>query len=208
MKTIEDESTEKELACNFGKIILASQSPRRKELLQSLTKSFEVIPSEVNEKINLALPAEENALAIAREKACYVASRHKGKIIIGADTIVFLDGKIIGKPKDENDAYNILRILSGRQHQVITGVAVVDSSGNVLEEVEVSTVRIKHLTEEEIISYVSTSEPLDKAGAYAIQGKGAFMIDSYEGSYSNIVGLPLGILKKCLLKAAGLVDAD
>lgn len=193
-------------AFSSGEIILASQSPRRKELLRSLIKDFEVVPSEVNEKVDTQLTPEANAVSLARAKANWVASRYKEKIVIGADTIVVLDGKIIGKPKDEADACRLLKMICGLQHQVITGLAVVVPKKDIFEATVISTVNIKRLTEEEIIGYVRTGEPLDKAGAYAIQGRGAFMVESYEGSFSNIVGLPLEKLKNLLLQAADITN--
>lgn len=190
------------MSSNKKIIILASQSPRRAELLAGLTKNFEVVPSPMDEIIHPERTPEENALAVARDKALWVAQRHPGCIVIGADTIVVLDGNIIGKPKDEADASRILKSLSGRQHRVITGVVVIDPRQNLFQEAAISTVNIKPLTDEEIASYIRTGEPMDKAGAYAIQGKGAFMVRSYEGSYSNIVGLPLETVK-ILLRQAG-----
>ncbi|MFQ5673516.1 MAG: Maf family protein [Nitrospinales bacterium] len=185
------------------KIILASQSPRRSELLRGLVEEFEVIPSEVDEKIDPERPPETNALAMARDKALWVAQRHPGCMVIGADTIVVLDGKIIGKPKDENDARCILKSLCGRRHQVITGVAVANPAGKLFQEAALSCVDFKTATDEEIAAYVRTGEPLDKAGAYAIQGKGAFLVRAHEGSYSNIVGLPVETLQTLLRRAIG-----
>ena len=203
MEALKNEPTGKRLVFGFKKIILASQSPRRKELLQNLTKDFEVVPSKIDEEIDSRLTPETNALTLAGSKALWVANQYKGRVVIGADTIVVLDGKILGKPKDRDHAQDILRSLGGRQHQVITGVTVVDPKEKLFGAVVISTVNIKPLTEEEISAYVQTDEPLDKAGGYAIQGKGAFMVKSYEGSYSNIVGLPLETLKTLLLQAVG-----
>lgn len=185
-----------------AKIILASRSPRRSELLGNLVENFEVVPSPADEVIRPELAPRENALAIAREKALSIARERRQCFVIGADTIVVLDEKIIGKPKDEADASRILKSLSGRQHRVITGVAVIDPRQNLFQEAAISIVNIKPLTDEEIASYIRTGEPMDKAGAYAIQGKGAFMVRSYEGSFSNIVGLPLETVKT-LLRQAG-----
>ena len=187
------------------KIILASQSPRRIELLQQITTDFEVIPSAIEEIFDPQRTPLENAVALAVEKAQSVARNHKGHIVLGADTLVVLDGKIIGKPTDQNDAYQILKRLGGREHQVITGVAIVNNS--TFKDAAVSTVVIKPLTDEEIIRYIDTGEPMDKAGAYAIQGKGAFMVSSYRGSYTNIVGFPMETVK-ALLHQAGYVLTD
>lgn len=180
-------------------VILASQSPRRIELLKQIIKNFRVIPSEVDEVCNADLSPEENAAALGQQKADWVAKRNPGHWVIGADTLVVLKNEIIGKPTDAEDACQILRRLSGREHKVITGIAVVHS--NTVSTATVSRVRIKPLTEDEIISYVNTGEPMDKAGAYAIQGKGSSLVEGYEGSYSNIVGLPVETLKDLLLKS-------
>ena len=181
-------------------VILASRSPRRFELLKKIVPNFDVIPSSAEEIFQSELSPRENAIAIACLKALDVSKNHPGHYVIGADTIVVLDDKIIGKPKDAADARNILKRLSGKRHQVITGVVIVHSEP--MKDAGVSEVNIRSLTDDEIARYVETGEPMDKAGAYAIQGKGAFMIDSYSGSYSNIVGLPLDIVKT-LLKRAG-----
>jgi septum formation protein len=179
-----------------NKVILASQSPRRMELLKKIVADFEIIPSSVEEILQPGLSPRENAIAIARLKAVDVARSHPGHYVIGADTIVVLDDEIIGKPKDAADACNILKRLSGRRHQVMTGVVIVNSER--VEDVGVSEVDIRPLNEEEISRYVATGEPLDKAGAYAIQGEGASIVASYSGSYSNIVGLPLDTVKAML----------
>ena len=181
-------------------IILASQSPRRIQLLGEITDEFQVIPSEVEEVFSGDRTPGDNAVAIAREKAQWVADRNPNHCVLGADTIVVLNDEIIGKPEDEEQAYKILKRLSGKIHSVITGVALVGD--DVLEEACVSTVSIKPLTNQEIYSYIQSGEPMDKAGAYAIQGKGAFMVKAYEGSFSNIVGLPLETVRK-LLNLAG-----
>ena len=182
-------------------IILASQSPRRIELLKQVTKKFLVIPSEVDEVLSSNLSPEENTMALGRKKAKWVANHHPHHCVIGADTLVVLENKIIGKPANVDEAHQILRRLSGREHKVITGVAVVCS--NTLSAATVSQVRIKHLTKNEIVSYVHSGEPMDKAGAYAIQGKGASLVEGYKGSYSNIVGLPIDTLKD-LLQRSGI----
>jgi septum formation protein len=183
----------------FAPVILASQSPRRIELLKKLVTDFEVIPSAVEETLRDDLSPEENAMALAEEKARSVESRHPGRLVIGADTVVALGGEIIGKPKDAEDARRILRRLSGRVHKVITGVAVV--FGRSFPAAETSTVRFHPLSEKQIADYVATGEPLDKAGAYAIQGIGEALVASHEGSYSNIVGLPIDTLRALLGRA-------
>ena len=179
-----------------AKIILASQSPRRIELLRQIVSDFEVIPSAIEEVIDPQRTPRENAVVLAVEKALWVASNNKGHFVLGADTLVVLDGEIIGKPIDRDDAYRILRRLSGREHQVITGVAIVNAA--IFKDAASSTVAIKPLTDEEIFRYIDGGEPMDKAGAYAIQGEGAFMVSSYLRSFTNIVGLPMETVKDLL----------
>ena len=187
-------------------VILASQSPRRVELLKQIIKKFLVVPSEVDEVCSPNLSPEENAIALGRKKADWVADRHPRHLVIGADTLVVLKNEIIGKPTDVEDACRILRRLNGREHKVITGVAVVHSK--TLSAASVSRVRIKPLTQNEIASYVNSGEPMDKAGAYAIQGQGSFLVESYEGSYSNIIGLPVEMLKDLLQKSDFFLDSS
>jgi septum formation protein len=186
------------------KIILASQSPRRIELLRQITTRFEVIPSAIEEIIDPQRTPLENAVDLAVQKAQWVARKHKGRLVLGADTLVVLDGDVIGKPADRNDALRILRRLSGREHQVITGVAIVNDS--IFKDAAVSTVCVKPLTDEEISRYVDTGEPMDKAGAYAIQGEGAFMVSRYQGSFTNIVGLPVETVRDLLRKSGYCLD--
>ena len=142
-----------------AKIILASQSPRRIELLRQIVSDFEVIPSAIEEVIDPQRTPRENAVVLAVEKALWVASNNKGHFVLGADTLVVLDGEIIGKPIDRDDAYRILRRLSGREHQVITGVAIVNAA--IFKDAASSTVAIKPLTDEEIFRYIDGGEPMD-----------------------------------------------
>ncbi len=187
---------------NRPKILLASQSPRRSELLKSIHISFEVDPAFIDEVFRDDYSPVENVLSIAEAKARWVAGRNKNKFILGADTIVVLENEIIGKPADKNDARRILNLLSGKRHEVITGVAVLNPQGNCFPEASVSQVKIKQLTAKEIDDYIATGEPMDKAGAYAIQGKGSAIVESFSGSWSNIVGLPVETVKT-LLSIAG-----
>lgn len=186
---------------NTKKLILASQSPRRLELLKQITDQFETVPSLVEEKLNYGLCPEENARTLARAKAERVAKNYPHCWIIGADTLVTMDQEMFEKPVDVSDAQRILRRLSGREHHVITGICVV-SPGKTLDKVVTSKVRFKSLSQEEISSYIQTDEPMDKAGAYAIQGKGSFMIRDFSGSHSNIIGLPIDELKILLKKTS------
>ena len=187
-------------------VILASQSPRRVELLKTIIKNFQVIPSNIDETCKSNLSPEENAVFLSRKKAAWVSKDHPHSLVIGADTLVVLENKIIGKPVDAKDACQILHRLSGQEHKVITGVAIIHSK--TISSFSISRVRIKHLTQSEIISYVDSGEPMGKAGAYAIQGQGSFLVESYEGSYSNIVGLPVDMLKILLKKFNFSIDGS
>lgn len=170
--------------------ILASASPRRRELLQQIDASFEVKVSSVEEVTGGNLAPAEIVVENAVRKAKAVAEAFPGDAVLGADTIVFLDGRVYGKPKDGEEAKAMLRALAGREHEVATGIAWVHA-GEVFTDVETTRVFFAPLTEEAIDAYVKTGEPLDKAGAYAIQGRAAQFIESIEGSFSNVVGLPL-----------------
>ncbi|MBP3696996.1 MAG: septum formation inhibitor Maf [Clostridia bacterium] len=172
------------------KIILASASPRRKELLTTAGVEFEVLVSDADETVpDGTLPADA-AMLTAEKKALAVAEKCGDALVIGADTIVVLDGRILGKPKDEADAKAMLRFLSGKEHKVITGVCLTDGV-ETKKFAQVSKVRFYDLTDEEIAAYVATKEPMDKAGSYGIQGKGCVLVESIEGDYFNIVGLPV-----------------
>jgi len=185
-------------------IILASQSPRRRELIKNLTSHFEVIASEVEEIIDREKTPIENAKNLAKIKMEWVSELYPKRFVIGADTIVALEGEILGKPQNEEDACRILRFLSGKSHQVITGISAVGPGMDFFVKEEISTVQFKILTNDQIDKYVATGEPIDKSGAYAIQGRGAKLIEYYKGSYSNIVGFPLEIVKPLLSNAGYL----
>lgn len=172
------------------KIILASASPRRKELLEQIGIEFQIETVKVEEVLSKDSTIEEAIAAIAYTKALPVFKSHEDCVVIGADTLVYLDGKVLGKPHDEQTAMDMLRQLSGRTHQVITGVALLSKGREELFSM-VSDVTFYELSEEEIKAYVASKEPLDKAGAYAIQGKGAFLVAKIVGDYYNIVGLPI-----------------
>ncbi len=192
-----------ERPANSARLILASASPRRRELLAQAGFSFEVRPAHIPED---ALP-EEDPIAyvtrLAREKAQAVfdALADPRAAVLGADTTVTLDNHILGKPEDAADAARMLRLLSGRTHRVITGVAVVSATAAQVAA-EVTAVRFLSLSDEEIAAYIATGEPMDKAGAYAIQGRAACWIPRIEGCYFNVVGLPLALVS-ALLEAAG-----
>jgi len=177
---------------NNNSIVLASASPRRAELLESAGIIFTVIPGDIDETPFHAEEPVAHVLRLAAGKAHEVASRTEGRFFIGADTIVLCDREIMGKPCDNADAVRMLRKLSGRVHQVITGFSLFDrTTGNVITRSVSTSVTFKPLSETEIIAYVATGCPLDKAGAYAIQGGAAYMVERIDGSYTNVVGLPL-----------------
>ena len=184
-----------------GSIVLASASPRRVELLSSAGVRFEVIPSGIPEECLPGEAPENHVLRLAWEKALDVAQKVAGRFFIGADTVVVCDGEIMGKPKDGADAERMLRKLSGATHEVITGFAVYDKERDktIIEAVN-TKVHFKPLCNEEIRAYIETGCPFDKAGAYAIQGGAAYMIRKIEGSYSNVVGLPLCEVVEALQK--------
>ncbi|OHB25505.1 MAG: septum formation protein Maf [Desulfuromonadaceae bacterium GWC2_58_13] len=175
-------------------IVLASASPRRRELLERIGIRFTVVPSDTSEDEIPGESPEEHVLRLARNKALDVAGRRDvaGRWFIGSDTIVLRDDCILGKPADPADAAAMLRSLSGRTHRVLSGYAVHDrQTGATVADVVSTRVRFKELTATEIAGYIATGEPMDKAGAYAIQGIGVFMVLAIEGSYTNVVGLPL-----------------
>ncbi len=162
---------------------------------------FRVVVSDAEELSGDTIPPERMAVENARRKAEDVASRGKSDMaVLGADTVVATDGEILGKPKDEADAARMLRLLSGRQHFVYTGIALA-YQGKMFEEVVRTSVWMDSLSEAEIAGYIATGEPMDKAGAYAVQGRAAQFIPKIEGSFSNVVGLPLHAVKELLRKA-------
>lgn len=172
------------------KIILASNSPRRKELLEKNGIDFVVKPADIDETMDQNKSPKENVLAVSMKKCMAISKDYPNEEILAADTIVVLDNKIYGKPKNAEDAYQMLKKLSGKTHEVITGVAIYKDGKYVNFDV-VSKVTFKELTNEEIYAYIKTKEPLDKAGAYAIQGKGLKLIKGYSGELENIIGLPV-----------------
>jgi septum formation protein len=175
-------------------IVLASSSPRRRDLLAQVGVSFQIVPGEVDETPLAGETPEAHVIRLSLDKVREVAGRlrQSGRWFIGSDTVVVRDGAILGKPADAGDAARMLASLAGRSHQVISGYAVHDrQSGRTISAAVTTKVFFKDLTSREIEGYIATGEPFDKAGAYAIQGIGAFMIPRIEGSYTNVVGLPL-----------------
>jgi len=187
-------------------LILASGSPRRRELLQGIGVVFTVIPSDTAEAAQPGELPQEYALRVAGEKALDIARRHPGVWILGADTIVEIAGEVLGKPRDTTDGRRMLRLLSGRTHQVMTAFILLDGEGHVrARQVVTSRVTFKPLSDVQIHAYLATGEPFDKAGAYAVQGLGASLVERVEGSYTNVVGLPMDEVQAAL-HTAGLLN--
>lgn len=180
------------------KIILASASPRRKELLKKIVRGFRIITGSVDESSIKATSPLQFARKAAIVKARTVAAKHKQSIVIGADTIVVLGKKILGKPKNKKDAIAMLTSLAGRTHKVITGIAVIFPGSKIISDVEVTKIKTKKISAKDILDYVNSGRPLDKAGAYGIQEIEEIFIDKIEGDYDNVVGLPVYKLKKIL----------
>src|SRR3989304_6108226 len=180
-------------------IILASASPRRKELLEQIGLSFMVEPSNYQESMSLELEPHELAKSLSLEKARLVARNHRNALVIAADTFIVFEGKILGKPRTETKAKEMLRTMSGKPHSVITGFTIIDTDSNKTVSRSVETrVHLRKLGSDEIDAYVRSKEPLDKAGAYAIQGLGSVIVERIEGDYSNVIGLPLSALTESL----------
>lgn len=170
-------------------LILASQSPRRRELLALLDHPFSIQVADVDETMDTSLSVEQAVADISRRKACAISAEPQA-VVVGADTVVVLDSQVLGKPKNPEDAYRMLRALSGKTHRVMTGLCVRKGS-TVITHTEVTKVHFRELTEKEIAAYIATGEPMDKAGAYGIQGGAAPFISGIEGDYYNVVGLPV-----------------
>jgi len=178
-------------------LILASASPRRRELLTQAGIAFTVQPADVDETHRAGESPEAFTLRLAREKAEAIFAKHPDATVLGADTIVVCGDEILGKPSDETDAARMLKKLSGRDHRVITGVALVSSLGT-QTRAETTIVSMREISEEEIANYIATGEPMDKAGSYAIQGGAAPFIMQIQGDYSNVVGLPVAVVVSML----------
>jgi len=180
-------------------LILASRSPRRCELLNRLGLTFETVSPDVDESCNC--PADEAVRLLSLRKATACALSHPGSFILAADTLVALDDYSLGKPLDAEDAVRMLHLLSGRTHQVYTGVTVLTPSGQAFTGLDCTNVTFASLSDEEIKSYVSSAEPMDKAGAYALQGRAGMWIVRLEGSDTSVIGLPLYLVRSLLLSA-------
>lgn len=191
---------------NNPELILASSSPRRQELLREIGIAFQVHAANINEDQSAGEAPIAYALRLAREKAEAVAARYPQSYVLGADTIVVLNGEVLGKPIDCADAARMLRLLSGREHEVTTAVSLI--APGTLTETRASTTKVyfREIAEAEIQQYVDGGEPMDKAGAYAIQGGASRWTDRIEGEFSNVVGLPLSLVTE-MLKLTGLMKS-
>lgn len=187
---------------NDTRLILASASPRRRELLSLTGLPFTVDAPDVDE--TCSLPPREAVVELSRRKAVAAAALHPGCAVLAADTLVAVDDEALGKPHDEADAFRMLRALSGRWHQVYTGVTVIGADGMIRSEADATDVHFEPMSDEAIRRYIATSEPADKAGAYAVQGIAGMWIDQLRGSHTNVIGLPLALTRR-LLEACGLM---
>ena len=184
----------------FQPLVLASASPRRLELVSLLGIPFEVIPSRAEEN-NVTGSGKERVRVLARRKGAEVAARLPGRTVLAADTLVCVENEVLGKPVDEADAARMIRLLSGRSHWVYTGVCLLLLDGTVREEVCGTEVCFAELDEDEILRYAASGEPLDKAGAYAVQGRAGAFVRSIHGSPTNVIGLPLETVARMLREA-------
>ena len=192
-----------------SRLILASKSPRRYELLKQVGIDFDVIPSGIEEDYIKGESPRKHVLRLAEAKALDVGNQYPGRWVIAADTIVYVDHSVLGKPKDREEAKKMLRRLSGREHRVLTGFSVHNlEEGKGDRETVQTAVKVKRLTQPEMDWYMKTGEPFDKAGGYAIQGIGSFMIESIKGSYTNVVGLPICELIQMLSRLEAITISE
>jgi septum formation protein len=192
-----------------SRLILASKSPRRYELLKQMGLDFDVIPSRIEEDIVSEEPPEQHVIRLAEAKALEVGNQYPDRWVIAADTIVYINGSILGKPKNREEALEMLHRLSGQGHWVLTGFSVHHlAKGKGGQEAVQTAVKVKTLSPVEMEWYIQTGEPFDKAGGYAIQGVGSFMIESIRGSYTNVVGLPLCELMQMLIRLGAMTISE
>ena len=178
-------------------LILASASPRRQELLKLITEDFKIVPADIRESVDKSLPLESVPERLADQKAAFVSAQYPDDSVIGCDTGVFVGNRMLCKPHGDMAAFEMLRLLSGRVHRVITGCAIYKGNKK-LTFSDVTEVEFYPLSNEEIKAYIATGEPADKAGAYGIQGKGSLLIKGIRGDYFNVVGLPVAKLSRAL----------
>lgn len=172
-------------------LVLASQSPRREQILRMLGFEFSILPSDIDETIPPGLASEKVPEELAKAKALHVSARHVDKLVLAADTLVLLEDRILGKPSNPEEALEMLLFLGGKTHRVLTGVALALRGSLLASGVEVSEVTFARWGEAELRDYIATGEPMDKAGAYAIQGRGAFLVEGIRGCFFNVMGLPV-----------------
>ena len=187
----------------MDRIILASRSPRRQELIANIISDFSVVASDAEEVLPEGVAPEDAPAYLAKLKAQAVAADYPDDVVIGADTVVILDGEVLGKPRDRDDAVRMLRGLSGKTHTVVTGCAIV-KNGQITSFSDITRVEFYPLDDREIMEYIATGEPFDKAGAYGIQGRGCVLVKRIEGDFFNVMGLPVARLKRELEKAGAL----
>ncbi len=186
------------------KLILASASPRRRKLLEDAGFTFTVQPANIEEQLPESGDPEKTAIANSLVKARWVARQHDSGLVVGADTVVSYDSRIIGKPVDEKDAISILQALSGTRHKVVTGIAIIEpSTGREVTAAETTGIVMRQMSDEEIRAYVDSGEATGKAGAYAIQETGDRFVEKIEGSFSNVVGFPIDLFRKLLADFTG-----
>ena len=182
-------------ATHLEKLVLASKSPRRAEILRAVNWPFESAPADIDEAQKPLEDAPTYVLRLAQEKAAAVARSRSEGLVLGADTVVVIEGTVLGKPRDDDDAVRMLRMLRGRWHEVLTGVALIRAgTDRSMTGQQTTRVKFSELTDEEIGWYVASGEPLDKAGAYAVQGMAGLLIEEVQGEYFNIVGLPIRLV--------------
>ncbi|MGX6961882.1 Maf family protein [Vagococcus xieshaowenii] len=179
------------------KIILASQSPRRKELLALITEAFDVMPADIDETVTPGISPEDYVLRMSQQKAAHIFKEYPESLVIGCDTVVVLDGEILGKPVDHQEAKEMLQRYSDRTHEVLTGLTLLSKDKQITKLAQ-ARVTFYPLDEAQIDAYVATNEPMDKAGAYGIQGGAAVFVKEIIGDYYAIVGFPVGLVNECL----------
>lgn len=185
----------------MNKLILATTSPRRKELFEKFNIDYIAVDSKVEERLNTRDTPLSYTMGLAFSKAYSVAKSYKDDIVIGTDTIVVYKDEILNKPKDEEDAFRMLKILSGKEHKVISGISIIKLATNIkIIDYDITNVRFRDLDTKAIERYIKTKEPLDKSGAYGIQGFGGLLVESISGSYYNVIGLPLVKLDELLIR--------
>ena len=184
------------------KTILASASPRRRELIKLIDENAVFVSADIDESVPNGIEIEAAPEYLACQKALFVAKEYKDDLVIGCDTSVFIDSMMLGKPKDNEDAFNMLSLLSGRTHKVITGCCIVKDGKSVSFSCT-SLVKFFDLSDKEIRDYIKSGEPRDKAGAYGIQGKGSLIVEKIDGDYFNIVGLPVSLLNRYIKRLLG-----